>query len=93
MAAIRMEENNKVTVLINPVTENNEVIEGVFLTNNYENGSGILPEENLPISNNKDWFYYLGYNKLNNKPCYIADSEENINILNNVREYIRSEKQ
>lgn len=88
MSAIRMEENKKVTVLIDPMNENKKEVKGVYLTKNYINPSGKLPEENIFISDNKDWFYYLGYNKLDNKPCYIKDNKETKGILNKVKKYI-----
>lgn len=64
MAAIRMEENNKITVLVNPWEnkQKEKSIKGVFLTRHYENPSGVLPEEHLFVSDNEDWFYWLGYN-------------------------------
>lgn len=88
MAAIRMECDHSITVLINPWTneERKDIIKGVFLTRNYKNPSGVLPQENIFISNNEQWFYWLGYHKDFQKE--IPDTTENNDIIDKIIDYI-----
>lgn len=95
MSAIRMECDKSITVLINPLRDKNinfsefnektDIVKGVFLTRSYENPSGVLPEEHIFISNDEQWFYWLGYNKDFEK--VIPDTEENNNIIEKIFDY------
>jgi hypothetical protein len=85
MAAIRMECDNSITVLVDPL-ENNTIKNGVFLTRSYKNPSGVLPEEHIFISNNEQWFYWLGYNKDFQKE--VPDTIENNDIIEKIFDYI-----
>lgn len=88
MSAIRMEYDNSITVLINPWKDETreEITQGIYLTRNYINPSGILPQENIFISNNEQWFYWLGYYK--KWQDEIPDTEEEIEALERVFDYI-----
>ena len=88
MAAIRMECDNSITVLINPLVNENkqDITKGVFLTRSYKNPSGVLPKENIFISNNEKWFYWLGYNKDFQKEA--PDTIENNDIVEKIIDYI-----
>lgn len=85
MAAIRMEANKNITVLINP-QKDGEIKEGVYLTRNYKNASGILPEENIFISNDEKLFRYLGYYE--NWQKEIINLPEHNKILEKILNYI-----
>lgn len=89
MSAIRMEENQDFTVLINPQNEKGEVIEGVYLTSEYINSTNLLPQNNLYIGWDKNYFYYLGYHKLDYKDPYIEESKRQ-NIISKVNRYINA---
>lgn len=75
MAAIRLDCDNSITVLIEPWKDDkrDEILKGVYLTRNYKNASGILPEENMFISNSERWFFWLGY--YNNWQEQVLESE------------------
>jgi hypothetical protein len=83
MSAIRMNKHNDITVLIDPQDENGKTIKGVYLTRSYNNPSGILPEENIFLSTNEQWFYWLGYHDINDIP----DTEENNIIVEKIYDY------
>ncbi len=90
MAAIRMECDPSITVLINPWKDENrnfnEMLKGVYLTRSYKNPSGVLPEENIFINNNEKWFYWLGYNKDFQKE--VPNTTENNDIIEKIIDYI-----
>lgn len=85
MAALKMESQKDITVLINP-EENGETKQGVYLTRRYKNGSGILPKEHIFISNNEKWFYWLGYYK--KWQTEYKQTTENIDIEERIIDYI-----
>lgn len=84
MSAIRMEEDHSITVLIDPQNKDGETIQGVYLTRDYKNPSGILPEEHIFISNDEQWFYWLGYHKVD----YIPDTDSNNIIVEKINSYV-----
>lgn len=88
MSAIRMECDHSITVLCNPWKDETreEIAQGIYLTRSYKNPSGILPKENIFISNNEQWFYWLGYHK--KWQDEIPDTEEEIEALEKVFDYI-----
>lgn len=88
MSAIRMECDNSITVLINPWTNEDKqnITKGVFLTRSYKNPSGVLPQENIFISNDARWFYWLGYYKDFQKE--VPDTPENNDIVEKIIDYI-----
>ena len=96
MSAIRMEYDHNITVLINPLKDKNinfsnfneetDIVKGVFLTRSYNNPSGVLPEENIFISNDEQWFYALGYYKDFSKR--MPDTDENNDIIEKIIDYI-----
>ncbi len=88
MAAIRMEGDNSITVLVDPWIKKmfGEIAQGVYLTRSYENATGILPEEHIFISKNESWFYWLGYYKDLNS--IVPDTPETNDELEIVTNYI-----
>jgi hypothetical protein len=92
MSAIRMEYDNSITVLINPLKDEtgNNIIKGIYLTRSYKNPSGILPKEHIFISDNERWFYWLGYYK--NWKNEIPNTEEETGAIKKVCNYINKQK-
>ena len=88
MSAIRMEEDKSITVLINPQNEIGETIPGVYLTRDYINPTGILPKENLFISKDEKWFYWLGYNKMDKVTDEVSETDSNNDILDRIYSYL-----